>query len=55
MYEDESDDFMLHGTKLLRCAYSYFASVTSTELLYKDGLKFISVVKTVAKKTRWLI
>lgn len=38
------------GTSRTVCADSYFASVYTTEMLLKMGLKFIGVVKTATKK-----
>ncbi len=55
-------DGLLHGTKVLKevvspwfgtnrivCADSYFASVGAAKELFRNGLKFIGVVKTATK------
>ena len=62
----ENDEFISHGTSNLKylclswantrlgvCAESYLASVSSAEELMKIGPRFIGVVKTSTKKSRW--
>ncbi|KAI2491610.1 Transposase IS4 [Fragilaria crotonensis] len=57
-----NEDGLLHGTKVLKevvspwfetnrivCADSYFASVGAAKELFRNGLKFIGVVKTATK------
>ena len=60
---DEDSTTLGHGVKLLKelispwtrsgrlvCANSYFASVQAAETMYREGFKFIGVVKTATRK-----
>ena len=60
---DEDSTTLGHGVKVLKelishwtgsgrlvCADSYFASVQAAETMYREGLKFIGVVKTATRK-----